>query len=424
MEVEMKAGLAIAIVLGAVAPAEAQDMPAVSIPDVIVDEGDNARFDIVVTGGFWGSAEVAWRTEALSAGSHDFASRQGTITLTSGAQPEPIDIRTFGDHIVEGSEAFRLRLTRATSAGPVDVAVGYAVIRDGTAGRPRCDLDGDGHSDILVQYAVPHPDPQAPITHILGHDKWFPQSTIIQDRKSVRPSHWQIDAAGDFDGNGTCDFLWSWHIEPESEPCPNHPLGQDEVLITEADLVPENCEFLFRFTRPGTGWQVAGSDDTNADGVSDVLWWNPAARSLHLWSRLTDEVSEPVMTQVVGCMTDTWTPAGLGRLSAETFPDVLGYDGNGGLVDWAMTWTNGAFQCRAAGNLRVPVGETLAAVGDFDADGFDDLLLERPRPPRDPERQITAHFVRARDVVASSPLRYQDADISALDHPDYFAGPR
>lgn len=150
----MKAGLAIAIVLGGVAPARAQDMPVVSIPDVIVDEGDNARFDIVVTGAFSGNVSVTWQTETLSAGSHDFASHQGTLTFTPDAlPPDPIEIRIYGDHVVEGSESFRVRLTGATNARIAD-PLGYAVVRDGTSGRPRCDLDGRSRSPARTTRSV------------------------------------------------------------------------------------------------------------------------------------------------------------------------------------------------------------------------------------------------------------------------------
>lgn len=174
-------------------------------------------------------------------------------------------------------------------------------------------------------------------------------------------------------------------------------------------------------------WQIAGSDDTNADGRSDVLWWNPDTRSLSLWLTLTRAITEPVMTQVNGdgCMTESWSPAGLGRLSAGPLPDLLGYGGNGGLVYWAMSWTNGAFDCQARGDLRVPVGGSLAAVGDFDADGFEDVLRQEMDDPAFADPQLRAYFIRARDVIAASPLRFENADVSGRHYEDrHFSGPR
>src|SRR5687767_5012682 len=119
MEVEMKAGIVIALVLGGVVPARADERPLVSIrEDIFTQEGQMARFEVMVSGAVTADVEVVWRTDPLSATSADFGEKSGKITFSRWDQTFVawIEVPVYEDIYSEGSEAFRLQITRVTNA--------------------------------------------------------------------------------------------------------------------------------------------------------------------------------------------------------------------------------------------------------------------------------------------------------------------
>jgi len=140
------------------------------------------------------------------------------------------------------------------------------------------DVNGDAHADIIF-----HNKNSGGVVIWLMDGCKFISSTGIM---SV-PTNWVIAGTGDFDGNGKFDILWYDTMsggvvatlmdatQGSGTPITWHPVVLMSVGVGSI--------------APNTNWTIVETGDFNADGTSDVLWYNhspsPAAGggALALW---------------------------------------------------------------------------------------------------------------------------------------------
>jgi len=120
-------------------------------------------------------------------------------------------------------------------------------------------------------------------------------------------------------------------------------------------------------TPPALDWVVAATGDFNADGKADILWRNTTSQKLVVWfmngaTRIGSQAPNP--DQAVNA---NWNAAGTGDFNADGFRDILWYNQTTGkLVIWYM---NGAL-VRITGGFTDPpsVGNNnwkVVALGDY-----------------------------------------------------------
>jgi Calx-beta domain len=379
-----------AVVVCSASAGHAQDLlPAVSVRDVIVGEGDTARFPVELSRPALGKTRVTWKTRAVTASAGvDYAPTAGELVLERGEMARTIDVSVLQDIRPEGSEAFILELTSATSATIAD-GLAHGVILD-TRVPPRCALGDDSGSAIVVRYPVEGGGvwTDDPSTHGAAHDLWAPTSTIIKPGMKLPESHWEVDAAGDFAGNGTCQLLWGMHDPPR-------------LALTDTSRVPHgDRDDLPGITRPGHDWQVVGAANLDGEGPSDLLWWNDEERTFQFWRGgpgFPAGVLDPAK-----CDPESGVPVAVGRTSADGSTEIFWQDGED-VKYWSLRWVPDIEKLVCLGQGTLMSGNAraqIAAAGDFDGDGFDDLLLHEPDPNSAPI--LTACFLRGRQVRACS----------------------
>lgn len=173
---------------------------------------------------------------------------------------------------------------------------------------------------------------------------------------------WMVVPAGDFNGDGLGDLLWS-----------DIPTKRAAVwLMNGTQLLARGPEMV---GPPGEGWRARTGVDFNRDGMDDVLWTNPTTNEVAVW--LMNGV------QVVAAGPEIAGPPGEGWLIA-TYRDFNG----DGLIDlaWVNTRTNrltvwlmNGTQVLAPGpEIPGPPGEgwTVVPTGDFNRDGMWDVLWD------------------------------------------------
>jgi hypothetical protein len=180
---------------------------------------------------------------------------------------------------------------------------------------------------------------------------------------------WSVAALGDFNGDGTSDFLW----RNQNGTLVDWTMNGSEITSSQG------VTSAGRAAAPDNSWNVAGIGDFNGDGKSDILWRNSNG-SLVDWIMNGSQVTSSQQVTLGGsaAMPDSsWSVAGIGDFSGDGKSDILWRNSNGSLVDWT---TNGSQvissqQLTLGGSVTMPDSSwSVAAIGDFNGDGKADVL--------------------------------------------------
>jgi hypothetical protein len=391
----MRPALSLIFVLAAGA-ARAQDPEAtLVVSDVMVREGNEAVFEVTLAGDARGRVVVHWATEDLTAeAGSDYQGAGGALEF-DGPGPLTIKVKVTADTDAEGDEVFFVRLSSPANAAIVD-ALGHGVISDYNDLGPRrakCDLDGDSRSNLMVYYPDAHHHSQ-PDRHEPRHEDWGTGGTLTWPTGNPMLYHedeedWTLVAMDDFDGNQTCDLFWA---------------RGDEVIFTwtrpgERPRAPHLPGDGPSQPWPGPGWHRVGSGRFNADDRADLLWWDPSAHTLHVWLMTAAGTFDVQELPPVTSGDSLVEPLAVVDLDGDGGAGILWRNTAGVLVYWSMNGLELAHEYRIG---PFPVDETgpwaLAAVGDFNGDGTEDLIWQaRTRP-------AAVWFMRDLVHLAASPM--------------------
>jgi hypothetical protein len=172
------------------------------------------------------------------------------------------------------------------------------------------------------------------------------------------PAGWLPAGSGDFNADGTSDLAWY-----------NAATGNIDVWKLYNGAWAGSADVG---SHPA-GYQPAGFGDYNHDGTSDVLWFNPATRDVDLWKISNGQWAGSVN---IGTHPAGYQPALSGDFNGDGTSDVLWYNSTTTALDiWKLS--NGQW----AGSVDAgshPAGFQPSLAGDFDGDGTSDVLWYNP----------------------------------------------
>ncbi len=110
---------------------------------------------------------------------------------------------------------------------------------------------------------------------------------------------WQIVGAPDLDNDGYSDLLF-WNSSTGEVSYWGTDLTNQKVISYNADIAQV----------PDTTWHLVGSEDTNGDGHSDLLWWNTTSGVYSRW--LLDGTTVTSYGGATATVSDTtWQPTAI-----------------------------------------------------------------------------------------------------------------
>src|SRR4051812_45200285 len=181
---------------------------------------------------------------------------------------------------------------------------------------------------------------------------------IASNDVGTHPAGWLPASNGDFNADGTTDLVWF-----------NSATNNIDIW----KLANGQWAGSSNVGSHPAGYEPVGFGDYNHDGTSDVLWFNPTTRDVDLWKISNGQWAGSVD---IGTHPAGFTPALTADFNGDGTSDIAWYNPTTNSVDiWKIS--NGQW----AGSVDVgphPAGYQPVLAGDFNGDGTSDIAWYNP----------------------------------------------
>jgi hypothetical protein len=173
----------------------------------------------------------------------------------------------------------------------------------------------------------------------------------------------QQDAHNDFNGDGRSDILWR----------SGSGLVTDWLSQPDGSYASNASNFLAQID---PSWQIVGTGDFNGDGRVDLLWRSGNGLVTD-WIAQSNGGFYGNSANFLAQLDPSWKVAATGDFNGDGRTDLLWRSDSGLITDW-IAESNGSFYGNAGNFLSQQASTTtIAGTGDFNGDGYDDILLRK-----------------------------------------------
>ena len=217
-------------------------------------------------------------------------------------------------------------------------------------------LDTVRFSGLMSSYTIAHSGTSGTVSGPDGTDTFSSVERLQFDDQSLS----FVVPKGDFNGDGQSDILW-------------HNTNGQLLLWQMNGAALIGAEAVADGTAVSADWKIAGVEDFNGDGKSDLLWRNSdgAVAEWNMNGTAIDSVG--TVAGGAGVPAD-WQIAGIGDFGGDGNADILWQNTSGQLALWQMDGANLINGGAVAGGAAVSADWHIAAVQDFNGDVKNDIL--------------------------------------------------
>jgi hypothetical protein len=190
-------------------------------------------------------------------------------------------------------------------------------------------------------------------------------------------------------------------------------LSDDQTITVNVTDVPETTHWMasVNIGAHPAGWLPSGFGDVNADGTSDVFWYNASTGGAESWKIQSGQWAGSVG---LGIHPAGYNLAGNGDFNHDGMSDVLWFNPTNNATDiwllnngqWAGSTTLGAH----------PAGYLAAGVGDFNHDGTSDVLWFNPTTNQTDIWRVNNGQWAGSTSLGAHPAGYQVVGIGDFNH--------
>lgn len=229
------------------------------------------------------------------------------------------------------------------------------------------DMNGDGREDMLLTSGNgigPTLLISALQTASAGFQPDWEAATMID-------AGWSVVGTGDFNGDGKTDVL----LRGVNGTVTDWLIGPPDSTIVDVPDAPFITKSGFHITVPHD-WNIVGTGDFNGDGYDDILWRSDAG-TVREWLGQADGLFHGNVANLNITVPTDWKVAGIADFNGDGYADILWRSDAGTVRDW-LGQADGAFHGNVANlNSTVSLNWRIAATGDYNGDGYADVLWRK-----------------------------------------------
>lgn len=220
-----------------------------------------------------------------------------------------------------------------------------------------------------------------------------PQMEAEYLSQRVWDTPWDPAATADFDGDGTCDIVWTLQRtggialtrsdSSVSPPSFRAPSDADVFGALDGWTVVGSGDFVGT-TVPAGAEDVGGTQEGGLPppaGHADLLLWHPVARRLRVWTGSGTGKFPPDQRHEVAVATDDWeAPAVVANLDGAGPPEIIWLNHDSRRLSYSR------IEVEPSGLRHVPAGQlhpetlesgwSIRAADDLDGDRNEDLVVQ------------------------------------------------